>query len=334
MPIYPRGSGFMVSVGSGTNRYRQSFKTLKEAQEAEQKALQALKKGGLGDTSGKTLEDAYNLTWRLHWASDKSAKTHSTNAKVVLRTLGEKTPLADLTTETITDAIFEWEEEGNSGSTINRKISNLSMMLKTAADQGWLDKLPKIPRRKEGKHRIRWLDEQEEARVLATAKHLGLDDLHDFIVVAIDTGFRKSELLGFESRDFVNGLLHLHAGSTKNDDARSVPATDRVRLILQRRSNMKRPFEALTVAGMRYQWSVLKEALGLSEDPQFVIHMLRHTCASRLVQKGVPLAVVQRWMGHKNIQTTLRYAHLAPDNLLEAMQKLQGAPTVPHLKVV
>ncbi len=41
-----------------------------------------------------------------------------------------------------------------------------------------------------------------------------------------------------------------------------------------------------------------------------------HTCASRLVQRGVPLKVVQEWMGHKAINMTMRYAHLAPANLL------------------
>lgn len=41
-------------------------------------------------------------------------------------------------------------------------------------------------------------------------------------------------------------------------------------------------------------------------------HLLRHTFASRLVQAGVPLRTVAGWMGHTTIQTTMRYAHLAP----------------------
>lgn len=321
MPIYPRGNGFMVSVGSGPERYRQSFKTLTEAQEAERKALA---RGGQGDGPRRTLKDAYGLTWRLQWSQDKSASTHEVNAKQVMKALGPDILLEDITTEAVTEMIFEWEEAGSSGSTINRKISNLSTMLKVAADQGWLRAVPKLPRRKEGKHRIRWMDIQEEQRALNMADHLGLVTLKDFIIVAIDTGFRRAELLGFESRDFVNGLLHLHAGSTKNDDARAIPATDRVRNILNRRASAKRPFGDLSVPTLRYQWSVLKTALGCEDDPQWVVHMLRHTCASRLVQRGVPLAVVQKWMGHKNINTTLRYAHLAPDNLLDAMAKLQG----------
>lgn len=335
MPIYPRGNGFMVSIGSGKNRYRQSFPTYKEAEAAELKAsrrAQTLSQYG-GFT--KTLKDAYTLTWRLQWSSDKSSKTHAVNAGVILRAFGETTLLTEITTEAVTEVIFEWEEAGSSGSTINRKISALSTMLKAAADQGWLDKVPKLPRRREGKHRIRWIDQAEEEKMLALADHLGLADLKDFIVVAIDTGFRKSELLGLETRDFSQGLLHLHAGATKNDHARAIPATDRVIHILNRRANMRKPFGSLSVPSLRYQWSVLKSAMKLDDDPQFIVHTLRHTCASRLVQKGVPLAVVQKWMGHLNIQTTLRYAHLAPDDLKGALEKLQGSPSVaPVLKVV
>jgi len=70
-------------------------------------------------------------------------------------------------------------------------------------------------------------------------------------------------------------------------------------------------------------WDRLRTHLNYSHDKQFVVHSLRHTCASRLIQRGVPLAVVQKWMGHRAIQTTLRYAHLAPDNFKVALEALE-----------
>jgi integrase len=51
-------------------------------------------------------------------------------------------------------------------------------------------------------------------------------------------------------------------------------------------------------------------------------HDLRHTFASRLVMAGVDIRTVQELMGHKTIQATLRYAHLAPQHQLEAVQRL------------
>jgi site-specific recombinase XerD len=72
----------------------------------------------------------------------------------------------------------------------------------------------------------------------------------------------------------------------------------------------------------------MREHLGLENDSQFVIHSLRHTFASRLVQRGVELQVVAKLLGHRSILTTMRYAHLAPQNLADAVKVLSGAEFV------
>jgi integrase len=52
--------------------------------------------------------------------------------------------------------------------------------------------------------------------------------------------------------------------------------------------------------------------------------MTRHTCASRLVQRNVPLQIVKEYMGHKTFDMTLRYAKLAPKNMLDAKLALES----------
>jgi site-specific recombinase XerD len=64
--------------------------------------------------------------------------------------------------------------------------------------------------------------------------------------------------------------------------------------------------------------------MGLIGDLEFVIHSLRHTCASRLVNAGVDLYVVCKWLGHSSIQITERYAHLNPDKLVHAVEVLEA----------
>ena len=340
MPIYRKGNRYLVSLGSRNDRYRQTFATEEEAKADEARELarratlpKAVRGEGTGTISPlksrKTLQEAYDLTFRLEWKGGKSEKTMTLNGGNVLKALGADTLLSDITTETITEMVLEFEDLGNSGSTVNRKLSLLSMVLKTAVNHNWLLSVPRMIRRKEGKHRIRWMNTEEEGNVLVACQHLGLNCLHDFIIVAVDTGFRRAELLGLSAPDFQEGMIHLYAGQTKNGDARAIPATSRVARILHRRRMNLTTFEGLTVSSLRHQWATLRAYMGMEEDPQFIVHMLRHTCASRLVQRGVPLASVQHWMGHKNINTTLRYAHLAPENLMQARNALEAAPTQP-----
>ena len=74
----------------------------------------------------------------------------------------------------------------------------------------------------------------------------------------------------------------------------------------------------------RKGWDRVRLLMDKEDDPEFVPHALRHTCCSRLVQRGVPITHVQRWMGHNSIQTTMRYAHLMPHDLFAAVAVLEG----------
>jgi integrase len=344
MPIYKRGSTYMVSVGSGPDRIRKSFKTLEEAEKAER--LHKLVKEGVIEapkevpktTLSKPLEHslgaAYKLTLRDTWSqrrSDASVKA----ANSVLARLGKDTLVSTITPQVIREMVTEMEDTGNTGATINKKLSALSMMLKTAADEGWIEHLPRIKRRSSGTHRIRWLNVEEETEVLNACTHLNLPSLRDFIIVAIDTGFRKGELLGFHVADYRNGMLNLHGDQTKTAKPRSIPATDRVHALIEARRGYQKLFEDITEHSLRMHWEILRDHLGKLDDPQFVPHMLRHTCASRLAMQDKPAQFIQEWMGHSTPLTTARYMHLAPAKLREGKAALEAYRVVtPHLKVV
>ena len=342
MSIYPRGEAHMVSVGSGKDRYRQTFKKYSDAKVAEALALARLEATGSAleaptavqplPGEGKTLGDAYERVWSLTWSKLGHADTPKYNCVSLFRTIAERTPLAEIDTEMVDDAFEEWTEDEVSAATMEKRIGCLRQMMTFAMHRGWISKLPVWPKYRKTKGRVRWLSHSEESMVLSKCQELGFYDLYDYIIVAIDTGFRRSEVLNFRTEDFMRGQLHLHPGETKNGDARTIPATDRVAAILQRRSNLRKPFgDVFTKHMLQGQWLRLRKALDLMGDKQFIVHMLRHTCASRLIQEGVNIPIVQQWMGHKDIQSTMRYAHLAPNALgaaLEVMNRRVGQPVL------
>jgi integrase len=75
------------------------------------------------------------------------------------------------------------------------------------------------------------------------------------------------------------------------------------------------------------------QALRWAEVPFFRVHDMRHTFASHLAMRGVPLYTIAHLLGHSSIETTKRYAHLAPENLATAVQSLSfGIAQTPNDK--
>jgi site-specific recombinase XerD len=54
-------------------------------------------------------------------------------------------------------------------------------------------------------------------------------------------------------------------------------------------------------------------------------HDLRHSAATILLSKGIPLNHIQRWLGHSDIGTTMRYAHLQVDKAIDDMADVMGS---------
>jgi integrase len=72
---------------------------------------------------------------------------------------------------------------------------------------------------------------------------------------------------------------------------------------------------------LRREWAPAVREAGIKD---FRWNDLRHTFASRLAMQGVELRTVAELMGHKTIQMTMRYAHLSPGFLADAVRKLDA----------
>ena len=137
----------------------------------------------------------------------------------------------------------------------------------------------------------------------------------------IDSGARVGEALALKHGDVVNSRATFWI--TKSGKSRTVPLTERAQGVIEKyRHAPGGPFATVKYQRFLYHWHHAKKQCGLGDDKQVVPHILRHTCASRLVQAGIDLRRVQTFLGHQNIQMTLRYAHLATNDLDQCVAAL------------
>lgn len=167
------------------------------------------------------------------------------------------------------------------------------------------------------------MTEDEEGRLLDVLP----GHFKPLVVLAIHTGLRRGELINlhWDNIDFRTGTLTIKR--SKHGESRHVPLN---RVAVETLITMKRerkvlaPFIFTTETGkylhnFERTWLTAVKKAGIEG---FRFHDLRHTFASRLAMKGRPLRTIQELMGHKTITMTLRYAHLSPGYLREAVEGL------------
>jgi integrase len=338
MSVSPRGNSYEVYVKSGGQRFRVTVRTYEQGEAVEKEIRACLAAGrpvdmetikAISETGKKTLKQAIERTAATTWYGNKSVETAKLNATLCARVLGEDRALDSIDAEDVFELVCALRDQGNSDPTINRKMSALRVVFNDAMEAGWITKAPKLPHSKESLGRIRYLMDGEEEKLLDKTRWLGRDDMADLWMFLIDTGARAGEALKLSWNDVAPNRVTFW--DTKNGTSRSVPPTDRVREMLARRRNQLSPF-TMTYPEARHVWDRVKALLGLANDEQWVIHMLRHTCASRLIQdlkEPGSLLIIQKWMGHKSITMTMRYSHLATDALDAAVAVLNVRTTAP-----
>lgn len=236
-------------------------------------------------------------------------------------------------------------------STFNHYRSLLMLCFREAQRAGKAPGNPAraIRHRKENNSRLRFLSRSDEkgnaekgeyARLLQVIRANYLEHLPEFIF-AVNTGLRLGSQYAatYEMLDLTRKELNLPR--TKNDDPVHVPLNDAALAAIrslpswqERRGpifrNLNYPGKAV-LSNDHWFKPALKNA-GISD---FRWHDLRHTFASWLVQDGVPLDRVSKLLGHKSLMMTMRYAHLAPNQLHEDVARLvlTGTTVAPEPEV-
>lgn len=327
MPVRQRGSTWQVDVRKKGVKFRHAYATQEQANVMLAKVEEAISLGkalpdaeDCNDGSAMTIATLLRKAGDKYWSDSKHGSENTSVINDIINHVGEQARLSSLNLEMIDELISHWSKKGNANATINRKLSVVSKATTYAHDRGWLDHKPKIEWLKEGKGRMRFVTPEEEANMYRVLTQMGYFEERDVFMFLIDTGMRVGELKNLRFGDLSGNKLSIW--ETKADHPRTVVLTKRARDIFVRyNGQLNVPYRRL----IRH-WNHMKCAMGLEHDDQFIPHCLRHTCASRLVQRGISILVVQKWLGHKGMAMTMRYAHLCTTNLEEAAGVLE--PTV------
>jgi integrase len=299
------------------------------------------------------------------------AQPHHKSSKATMRrllTIFPSTILDRPLTEISSFAVEAWRTSrrtaGRTEATINRDLNDLRAALSRAVDWGRLTQHPLRAvkaTRLDTIGKLRYLSADEEARLRsfllardearrekrrrfsAWRVERGRpalpdypvypDHLHPLILLALQTGLRRGELLALRwaEIDLVHARLTVRGTTAKSGRTRHLPLNvDAVQVLRDWRAGRtvdQRAATSVVFAGedgepmfsLKTSWLKVARAAKLT-DVRF--HDLRHTFASKLVQAGVDLNTVRALLGHADLKMTLRYAHLAPENLSAAVAKL------------
>ena len=322
-------------------RYRRSFDDRTKAEAWEAAAKVRLGQGLPADEDQSpakdgawTLQTLFDATKARHWVGTANEVNSVRNGEEIIGILGADKDPNDIKATDVDEAVKQLLKKGNSAATVNRKLAALSKMYSHGLVRGIIKVKPHLDRQKESEGRIRWYTPDEERRVIQVLRDWGEPDYAEYCTFLVDIGCRAGEGSRILWRDIDDIYVRFHR--TKNGKARAVPMTQRVREMLKRRRPTEKYEPESRVWGdldskvVSRAWTSARKEAGIT-DEEACLHALRHTCASRLVQAGVQIMVVQQWLGHKTLAMTLRYAHLAPINLLEAVKILDGFSTAEQL---
>ena len=277
-------------------------------------------------TKMPTLSEATRVVYKRRKNGTKSATNFLIGMKHNIKALGDL-PVNKITRPMVNKMMdILKQEHKNSNAVVNQKMGYLRVVLQEMEEDGFIEMI-KMPKPRPTKNsKVHYLTDDMERELLSWLNCMQRNrEAKDIVECLIDLGCRVNELLGLEKRfvDFDNNQINFN--DRKNDQAVAVPMTNRVQSIIRRYYREVKDFDrlfTLNYSELNAIWQKARKDLGYADKKFYTIHLCRHTCASRLVQRGVPILLVKDWLGHEDIENTMIYAHLAPKALHSVVEVL------------
>ncbi|UUR07584.1 site-specific integrase [Sphingomonas glaciei] len=181
-----------------------------------------------------------------------------------------------------------------------------------------------VPRPKFDNKRERFLTREQAGRLLDAAGRSLNPQLKSILGLLLLTGARVSELLQAEWRHVDLDRRAWHIPITKTGKARYVPLSQAAVDVIESLPRftgcqylIPNPETRLPYVSIKHAWQTARREAGMRD---LRIHDLRHSAASFMINGGVDLYAVGRILGHADHQSTQRYAHLANETLMRAVE--------------
>lgn len=281
------------------------------------------------------------------------------SSKTITRLFRTSRYFDEITSEDLERLKRDRYREGNAPATLKHTFNTIRGTWKYAKRMGYQVSDFEYPEVKIPNHRLRYLSHEEEKRLLKELDpkrggtglipyHLRppqmreeLLSAYQVVVLLLDTGARYSEIAGLEwgQINLSDRTIQLWRPKVQNESV--LYMTDRVYRLLCQRDKEKAGKYVFTNrdGGKRgYATQSIRKAFRRAELSDCTIHTLRHTTASRLIQNGMNLYEVKEILGHADIKTTMRYAHLEQRDVSsrarDVIERLNVEMEKPVLKVV
>ena len=163
------------------------------------------------------------------------------------------------------------------------------------------------------KPRTRRLIDDEFATLMKNASSQKNKYIAPIIEFAVETGMRRSEILGlkWQNIDLETGIISIY--DTKNGEDRRIPIMKNTVRVIESISKQTEYLFPITANNVRLAWVRAKK---MSNIQNLRFHDLRHEAISRYFEMGLSVAEVALISGHKDIRQLFRYTHLKPENII------------------
>jgi integrase len=339
MTVIKRGNSFWVDIGINRRRYRKRSpaNSFKGARNFELFLRNKLARGEQLDAKQETRHRFKDiaLRWLNIRVKNNNKPSEYKNRQYmlyasILPQFGSKY-IDEITSYSIEQYKSKLLNESKlSPKSINNYLCILSCCLKTAEEWGMLKEIPKIKLLKIPPQKYDYLTEAETEQLLRCAEEMW----YDIILLAVKTGLRFGEIIAlkWEDIDFRQNILTVNRNivrgiecSPKNNKSRSIPLSNAIKVMLCNRTRISEYiFHDSKCAPLTYEVSYnrLHKICGLAGLRKIGWHTLRHSFASHLTAKRNSIVAIKELMGHSDVKTTMRYAHVNLPVLQNAIESL------------